>query len=110
MKARRLTWTLLWMLLGGAVISLPAQPSEAARERFEGKKVNAEKGDATAQFYLGMCYDIGNGVKKDRVEAAKWYRKAADQGHVAAQHALGLLYGVGDGVAKDSAEALRWYR
>ncbi|MSR43556.1 MAG: hypothetical protein EXS19_05920, partial [Pedosphaera sp.] len=39
-----------------------------------------EKGDASAQYNLGVMYANGLGVPKDEVEAVKWYRKAADQG------------------------------
>ena len=34
---------------------------------------------ADAQYNLGVCYDNGQGVAKDEVEAVKWYRKAAEQ-------------------------------
>lgn len=40
----------------------------------------AEKGDANAQFVLGLKYDTGKGMPQDYAEAAKWYRKAKDQG------------------------------
>ena len=39
----------------------------------------AEQNDAKAQYNLGVCYDNGQGVAKDEVEAVKWYRKAAEQ-------------------------------
>ncbi len=29
---------------------------------------------------LGVCYEYGNGVQKDIVEAATWYKRAADLG------------------------------
>ena len=37
----------------------------------------AEQGVAEAQKNLGACYFAGDGVKADRREAAKWFRKAA---------------------------------
>ncbi len=40
----------------------------------------AERGDAEAQFELGLMYDEGYGVSRDNQEAAKWYSKAAEQG------------------------------
>ena len=40
----------------------------------------AERGDAEAQYELGMCYARGDGVNKDFAEAVKWWRKAAQQG------------------------------
>lgn len=45
----------------------------------------AEQGDATAQFYLGLCYDKGKGVAQDYEKAVEWYQKAADQGNAFAQ-------------------------
>ena len=46
---------------------------------------DAEKGEAAAQFNLGLMYADGNGVIEDNKEAVKWYRKAAEQGYAAAQ-------------------------
>ena len=51
----------------------------------------AERGDADAQYNLGLCYAKGNGVKADMVEAVNWYRKAARQGHQDAKKALNDL-------------------
>lgn len=49
-------------------------------------------------------------VNKNRVEAVRWFRKAADQGHAEAQFNLGNCYYNGEGVALDRAEAVRWLR
>ena len=70
----------------------------------------AEKGDAKAQFVLGLKYDTGKGVPQDSAEAAKWYRKAAEQGYADAQFNLGTMYDEGRGVHQDYAEAAKWYR
>ena len=48
------------------------------------------------------------GVAKEPVEAAKWYRKAAEQGNAAAQSILGMMYSSGLGVPKDEMDALAW--
>ena len=40
----------------------------------------AEAGHSEAQDYLGWCYNNGQGVPQDYVEAVKWFRKAADEG------------------------------
>ena len=48
----------------------------------------ARKGYAEAQFQLGVCYDRGYGVGKDKQEALKWYREAANQGHEPAKAVL----------------------
>ena len=70
----------------------------------------AEKGDAEAQFNLGLLYDRGQGVPKDKREALRWYRLAAMQGDAFAQNALGDNYWEGTGVPKDDREAVRWWR
>ena len=70
----------------------------------------AEKGEVSAQYFLGLMYDTGQGVPKDEVEAVKWYRKAADQGDAHVQNFLGNMYENGRGVAKDEVEAVKWYR
>ena len=49
----------------------------------------AEQGRSAAQNLLGVMYARGQGVAKDEVEAAKWFRKAAVQGDAYAQYALG---------------------
>jgi uncharacterized protein len=70
----------------------------------------AEKGDALAQYNLGVLYRKGRGVTQDDVQARKWYDKAAVQGHAKAQYNLGTLYFNGEGVPKDYKQALRWFR
>jgi len=70
----------------------------------------AEKGDAEAQFKLGVMYDKGQGVPQDDAEAVKWYRKAAEQGDADAQFKLGFMYINGRGVPQDNAEAVKWFR
>ena len=35
-------------------------------------------------YRIGCCYEHGDGVDKDEVEAVKWYRMAADQDFVSA--------------------------
>ncbi|TFY51801.1 hypothetical protein EVG20_g10830, partial [Dentipellis fragilis] len=43
-------------------------------------QVAAKLGDADAQQELAFCLLNGKGCKKDRKEAAKWYRAAVAQG------------------------------
>ena len=69
----------------------------------------AESGVATAQFNLGSCYELGEGVARDLTAAAKWYRIAAQQGHSDAQNNLGVLYQSGQGISQDIMSALRLY-
>ena len=71
---------------------------------------SAEKGNASAQCYLGYLYENGIGVEKSNIEAVKWYTKAAEQGDTLAQNNLGSMYREGKGVQKDVDEAARWFR
>ena len=50
----------------------------------------AQKGNAEAEFNLGVMYERGNGVSKDPEEAFKWLRSAADQGLPQAQFLVGV--------------------
>jgi len=70
----------------------------------------AVRGQATAQFNLGVLYQNGLGVSKNLKEAFTWYLKAAEQGDAEAQNSVGAMYGDGRGVPKDSAQSLKWYR
>ena len=69
------------------------------------------KGDAEAQLRLGLMYAEGKGVlKKNKVEAAQWYGKAAEQGHTMAQTVLAGAYEDGLGVQRDYVRAAKWYQ
>ena len=69
----------------------------------------AEQGVASAQFYLGLMYEKGQGVQQDHAMALTWFRKAAGQGYAGPQNNLGLIYERGRGVRKDVIRALMWY-
>lgn len=70
----------------------------------------AEQGNATAQNYVGIMYETGNGVEQNYNEAVKWYRKSAEQGDTDGQCNLGVMYENGRGVSQDYNEAVKWYR
>jgi TPR repeat protein len=56
---------------------------------FSDLKLQAEQGDAKAQRELGKRFRLGSfGTPEDRIEAAKWYRKAAAQGDVVSQRII----------------------
>ncbi len=71
--------------------------------------IEANRGDANAQYELAKIYDTGNGYPKDKCEAYKWYKKAALSGHADAQNALGVIYEYGICIQKDKFEAFKWY-
>lgn len=70
----------------------------------------AERGDAVAQYRLGLMLDFGQGVRTDPEGAAKWMRLAADQGDSDAQFALGRMYQLGRGVPFNPAQGWWWLR
>lgn len=73
-------------------------------------RVDAEKGNPSAQFFMGVAYENAYGVERDFAKAAEWYRKAAEQGHVGAQAYWGWCLLNGQGVKKDEKSAAEWYR
>jgi TPR repeat protein len=70
----------------------------------------AEKGDANAQYNLGLLYAQGAGGAPDFKKAAEWYEKAAQQGVAAAQYNLAIMYSNGQGAPKDLQKAAEWYQ
>ena len=67
----------------------------------------AERGDAAAQFELGMRYVFGLGLPSDRGEGERWLRKAADQGHETAR-CWCMVFGFG--VERDPKSAAKLCR
>ncbi|WP_167351630.1 tetratricopeptide repeat protein [Burkholderia anthina] len=84
--------------------------STATIASFENAKDAAMKGDPTAQHNLGVIYWCGIGVKRDFVEAAAWYHKAAEQGYGHSQFNLAEMYLHGYGVQRDEVTATYWLR
>ena len=74
--------------------------------------LNAQNGDAKAQYDLAQAYETGSdGMIQDQNEALKWYRKAAEQGYAEAQYQLGYCFSFGyNGVTKKASEAEKWFR
>ena len=94
----------------------PFEDGEAAYQRDDYAtalrlwKPLADKGEAKAQYSLGLMYYVGLGGVEDEKEAARWYQLAAEQGHMLAQSHVGFMYYKGTGVAQDYKEAARWFR
>ncbi|MDE2310093.1 MAG: sel1 repeat family protein [Betaproteobacteria bacterium] len=69
----------------------------------------AKKGNAEAQYNLGVMYRAGRGVPQDYKEARSWYRLAAEQGNALAQFNLGWMYASGKGVPQDYVQSHMWF-
>ena len=95
--------------LGSAMDSsaIPGHYESAALSEF---RVAAKKGDASARVRLGLMYHEGDGVARNREQAAQWFRLAAKDNQPAGQAALGYLHETGLGVSQDFGKALTWYR
>src|SRR6478736_5768405 len=91
------------ILAGGFAGSVAAGPLEDANAAFKKGhyatalryRKAAEKGDARAQYNLGLMYDNGLGVPQDYAAALRWYRKSAEQGDAKAQNEVGWEYELG---------------
>ena len=70
----------------------------------------AGKGDATAQYHIGVMNELGQGVPQDYQKAATQYGYAAEGGNAEAQYHLGVLNDLGKGVAQNYKLAADWYR
>ena len=91
-------------LVSTAAVSHPSIPPES----LYALRNLAEKGDATAQFALGIRYATGDQVRQDYTEAARWFLLAADRGEVKAQSVLAAYYWDGTGVPRDLSKAYFW--
>ena len=102
-----------------------AIPNAIAKLKKSAQPLAENKGDAEAQYKLGVIYETEKGVPQDDISAAeqslragqyrlaaeqrifmrddgeamKWYRLAADQGYAKAQYKLGLIYQSDKGLA-----------
>ena len=67
----------------------------------------AERGDARAQFNVGVCYETD---QDDPAEAIRWHRRAAAQGHELAMWNLYTMYRRHHGVPPGQQAASDWLR
>ncbi len=85
-----------------------------------GKVIDAERGDAGEQYWLGYDYlngtssDILVNIPQDANEAVKWLRMAANHEEeyyaIIAQNQLGVCFFDGVGSLQDDNEAVKWFR
>jgi TPR repeat protein len=87
---------------------MPANANEA--ERFNAMVALANKGDAEAQYHVGMMYNNGIGTKQDPRQAFEWFQKSAASNDPLGAYKLGCYYdGQGAGiVTADPTDALKY--
>lgn len=81
-----------------------------SRYEIPGLRRQADYGDDSAAFIMGMIYEIGHFVPQNCTKAATWVTSSANAGNAAAQYNLGLRYRDGDGVPANDHEAEKWLR
>jgi TPR repeat protein len=101
----------VWAALCGHA-SAQKSPQQKQPQRIDPAELQnwAERGDADAQFELGLRMLTGEGVKKNDKEGVAWMEKAANQKHLRAQFIMGSLYEDGSGVTKNEEKAFAWYQ
>ena len=68
--------------------------------------------NVSAEYYLGLMYEEGQGVLQNYVEAFRLYHLVAEQGDASsaeAQYRLGSMYQNGQGVTQNNVLAHMWY-
>jgi len=82
------------------------QSDKKAVELYE---MSAKRGNANAQFNLGVYYLQGMyGLTQSFERAVEFFTLATNQGHSQAQYNLGLLYLNGDGIETSYSKAREW--
>jgi len=76
---------------------------------FQELEPEAKRGNAEAQYHLGVMYDAGQGVPQDAGKALRWYLNAAELGHKQAQYNTAVMYNEGRGTAANAALAVQWF-
>lgn len=119
MKKRLATFLLTGILLTGCHKAIVTQISSsqnvvsavksAIEKEFEDIAVQANQGDAEAQYSLAVMYDEGEGTREDNAKAIEWYTKSANQGYDLAQYNLAIMYDDGEGVDQDRSKAIEWF-
>jgi len=70
----------------------------------------ADAGDASAQFGLGIAYDLGQGVPANSAAACAWYSRAGSSGHVLAAFNTAIMHDSGRcGGPRHADLAALWY-
>ncbi len=87
------------------------QPAPETQARLIGEmRDQAAREQPQAQVDLGLTYFDGTGVKKDQVQAAQWFERAAHHGDSMGQFYLAQSYLRGWGVAKDPSKAAELFQ
>lgn len=94
----------------GEVLSegIIAFKNEQYKESFAILKPLAKSGSSIAQFYMGLMYGKGKGVKHDVKEAVRLFKLSSRQDNSDAQYYLGMAYANGYRIKEDLPLAHMW--
>lgn len=70
----------------------------------------AKQNDVNALFNLGVMYNDGNGVTKNKRRPYPGFAKPPEQNDSESQYIVGEIYDEGDGVQVDKKQAAYWYQ
>ncbi len=84
--------------------------SSSQQKSFAAWQQEADRGDAEAQYQVGIRFEEGWGVKKSYKKALKYFRLAADQGHQDAQISLALCLETEFGTQPSDEQAFYYYQ
>jgi TPR repeat protein len=105
LRASRIRVAVLMCLL---FFSMPAHANDT--DTFNAMVALANKGDAEAQYHVGMMYNNGIGTQRDPKLAFEWFQKSTASNDPLGAYKLGCYYdGQGEGVVTtDTNEALKY--
>jgi TPR repeat protein len=105
----RVLATVLPFALSVAAAIVPALADDPADVQMADRYQRAaERGDPTAQMYMGAILSAGIGRPQSDRDAFLWFSRAADAGNSQAQLILSGLYAIGRGVQKSNIDAYKW--
>jgi TPR repeat protein len=95
------------LLIAAAIV--PARADDTADVQMADRYQRAaERGDPTAQMYMGAILSAGIGRPQSDRDAFLWFSRAADAGNSQAQLILSGLFAIGRGVQKNNVDAYKW--
>jgi TPR repeat protein len=80
------------------------------KEAFEDAREGAKAGVPRYQNFVGYCYDMGRGVRRNLKMARYWYEKASRNGRLDAIFNLAVMNDQRHGMKRNAARAARLYR
>uniref|UniRef100_U9T840 Protein kinase domain-containing protein n=2 Tax=Rhizophagus irregularis TaxID=588596 RepID=U9T840_RHIID len=82
---------------------------ENKKEAFNLFKIASEKDHILAYYYVGLCYEFGNGTVRNEKSAFEYFKKIANKNHALGQFKVGYFYYKGIIAKKNLKEAFNWY-